>query len=75
MLTSCYLTKKFWSLSEIIEKLRLRNISISKRTVESDIEVMHYDERLGYNAPHCVQTGCREPIIMEKKDILLHGST
>jgi predicted DNA-binding transcriptional regulator YafY len=44
-------TKKFWSLNEIMEKMRLRDINISKRTVESDIEAMRYDERLGYNAP------------------------
>jgi predicted DNA-binding transcriptional regulator YafY len=44
-------TKQFWSLNEIIDKLRLHDINISKRTVEGDIEAMRYDERLGYNAP------------------------
>jgi predicted DNA-binding transcriptional regulator YafY len=43
--------KPYWSLQDLLEKLQEKDIVVSTRTVESDIETMRFDERLGYQAP------------------------
>jgi hypothetical protein len=53
ILDSCFTSrlKKYWSIEELLEKLEEHDISISRRTLESDFENLRYDERLGYLAP------------------------
>ena len=43
--------KRFWTIPELIEKLREHDILVERRTIEGDFEVMRHDERLGYKAP------------------------
>lgn len=43
--------KRYWSIEEILLRLREDDIPVSRRTLEADIESLRYDERLGYFAP------------------------
>jgi predicted DNA-binding transcriptional regulator YafY len=43
--------KKFWTMEEFMEKFEENDISVSKRTLEFDLEAMRYDKRLNYRAP------------------------
>jgi predicted DNA-binding transcriptional regulator YafY len=43
--------KPYWTLEEIMEKAESRDIFVSKRTLESDLQIMRYDDRLNYHAP------------------------
>jgi predicted DNA-binding transcriptional regulator YafY len=43
--------KKYWSLTELLERLAENDIAISSRTLELDFEAMRFDQRLGYFAP------------------------
>jgi hypothetical protein len=43
--------KKVWSTRELLHKLEQLDITVSKRTLHTDIETMRFDERLGYYAP------------------------
>jgi predicted DNA-binding transcriptional regulator YafY len=42
---------RYWTLEEILEKGEERDIIVSKRTLELDIQAMRYDDRLRYYAP------------------------
>jgi hypothetical protein len=44
-------TKKYWTIEEVLEKLEENDISISRRTLERDLEVLRHDDRLKYYAP------------------------
>lgn len=43
--------KRYWTLEEILQKAEDRDLTISKRALERDIQAMRYDERLSYHAP------------------------
>ena len=43
--------KKYWTLQEIRDKLEEHDISVSKRTLEKDLETMRHDSRLNFYAP------------------------
>lgn len=43
--------KRYWTALELIEKLRSYDYDVKKRTLERDLALMRYDERLGYYAP------------------------
>lgn len=43
--------KKYWSINELLEKLRDYDIEISERTLKEDFGNMRTNERLGYIAP------------------------
>jgi predicted DNA-binding transcriptional regulator YafY len=43
--------KKHWTLREISDKLEDYDISVSKRTLEKDLEVLRHDTRLAFHAP------------------------
>ena len=44
-------TKKYWTLEELLEKLAENDISISKRTLERDINDLRYGDRSKFYAP------------------------
>lgn len=50
---SCFASrqKRYWTINELVEKLRDHDLIVEKRTVERDFETMRHDERLGYHAP------------------------
>ena len=43
--------KRYWTIEEMMEKAEKRDILVSKRTFELDIQAMRQDERLNYHAP------------------------
>lgn len=43
--------KRYWSMRELIEKLREMDFDVAVRTVKLDLEYMRYDKRLGFRAP------------------------
>jgi len=43
--------KPYWTLEELVEKLREHDLIVDKRTLENDFHAMRFDERLGYRAP------------------------
>jgi predicted DNA-binding transcriptional regulator YafY len=53
VINSCLTSKvkKLWSSSELLHKLEEHDIAVSRRTLQTDIETMRFDERLGYYAP------------------------
>jgi hypothetical protein len=44
-------TKVFWSLDDLADAIAKKDIIVSRRTIERDVKMMRYDERLGYFAP------------------------
>jgi predicted DNA-binding transcriptional regulator YafY len=53
ILNSCFSDrqKRYWTISELIEKLQQHDLLVDRRTLERDFESMRHDERLGYKAP------------------------
>jgi predicted DNA-binding transcriptional regulator YafY len=53
IINSCFTNrqKRYWTISELLEKLCAHDIIIERRTLEADFETMRHDERLGYHAP------------------------
>jgi hypothetical protein len=53
IINTCFLSKGkiYWTRDEILQSLRRRDLIVSPRTLERDIEAMRYDERLGFKAP------------------------
>jgi predicted DNA-binding transcriptional regulator YafY len=53
ILNACFANsrKRYWTISELKEKLSEYDINIERRTLEHDFEHMRYDDRLGYHAP------------------------
>jgi len=43
--------KRYWSITELINKLSEMDIRVSERAVKLDIELMRYDKRLAFIAP------------------------
>ncbi|MEO7991369.1 MAG: WYL domain-containing protein [Chryseolinea sp.] len=43
--------KRYWSIEEIIEKAKSRDIQMARRTLEQDLHDMRDDDRLNYHAP------------------------
>ncbi len=43
--------KKFWSIQHLIDRMLEHDLTVDKRSIERDIEMMRYDQQLGYFAP------------------------
>ncbi len=53
ILNSCFSNpqKRYWSISQLVEKLKEHDLHLDKRTLERDFKSMREDDRLGYFAP------------------------
>ncbi len=53
IINSCFTNKqkRYWTYTELIEKLRQHDIDVVKRTLEEDFAALRYDKRLGFHAP------------------------
>ena len=53
IINACFANKQtpYWTIPDLIEAMDKQDISVSQRSIESDLHAMRYDERLAYHAP------------------------
>ena len=53
IINSCFANrqKRYWTVTELIDRLAEHDILVDRRTLERDFEAMRHDERLNYQAP------------------------
>jgi hypothetical protein len=53
IIDSCFTSKvkRYWSIEELMEKMSSKDIDVARRTIEEDLNMMRYDDRLRFHAP------------------------